>query len=133
MAAASSSTTTAALPNQAASSGARLGGRTLRVTSGAGIVAGSAAGMSAGGGSGADTLTGSGGASITWGGSGGNGGGGGRAATGAHWLPQRAQRTVRPGASWPGTSYSAAQEGQVIRTRQFCGTRPRLATGPQGA
>ena len=53
---------------------------------------------------------------------------GGGMGTGAHWVPQRAQRTARPGASGAGTSYSAAQEGQVIRTARSCVPAPALAT-----
>ncbi len=53
---------------------------------------------------------------------------GGNAATGAHSRPQRAQRTTRPAASGAPTSYSAAQDGQVIRMARSWPGRRRLAT-----
>ena len=109
---------TITLPTHASSNAARRGARTAGGTTngphGAGATRDGAGGSTAG-------ATGSATASIT--------GGAGRAATGAHWPPQRAQRTTRPGASGPGTSYSAEQEGQVIRTTRSCGSTPPLATG----
>ena len=107
-AAANRATITTALPIQASSSGSRLGG----------LGAGTGTSEVGGGGGGAGSGMGSGTASTMGSGSG----------TGAHLLPQRAHLTARPGARDPGTSYSAEQVGQVIRTAQSCGPEPSLAT-----
>ena len=111
-AAAASPARTSRLATQASSNGSRRGALLTGTAKGVGARRGGAGGGAMGAGGGANS-------SI----------GGGSGATGAHLLPHRAHLTARPGAIGPGTSYSAAQVGQVIRTARSCGTARPLATG----
>ena len=101
--------TTARLPAHATKRGQLLGlPRTTGGTSGAGGV--TTIGVATGGGSGSTCAV------------------AGGSVTGAHFTPQRAQRTSRPAATSPGTSYSAVQEGHVMNTVRLCKTTSLLAT-----
>ncbi len=128
-AAAATTASSATLPPQARGSANRPGGaRTAGAANlvGLGMATGAMDGASTTGATGA-SITGAsiGRASIT-----GATTGGASGRVGAHSLAQRAHRTTRPGARAPGTLYSAAQLGQVISTRRFCGPPSPLATGP---
>ena len=120
-AAATTAASTRALATQARVSGMRCGfRRSMGPVAGARSPVAASSGGGGSGKAGGTAGTGSATASITGAGSGGG--------TGAHWLLHLAHRTFRPGASGPGKSYSAAQDGQVISTRPICGTPAALAT-----